>query len=114
MAAKTEGWTPAAVRVGTPSRLRETPAPWRRSTSSLLEGIDSLLGVLDAQAGTYTLTKNTIKFEDRGRGSRVRGASGDGSWRRWIRRKAAGGWEQPGPMTYLLQAIGATRLPLAT
>jgi hypothetical protein len=27
--------------------------------------------------------------------------------------KAGGGWELPGPMTYLLQAIGATRLPLA-
>ena len=27
--------------------------------------------------------------------------------------KAAGGAEQPGPMSYLLQAIGATRLPLA-
>ena len=33
-------------------------------TTSLIEGIDSVLGVLDAQAGTYMVTKNTIRFED--------------------------------------------------
>jgi hypothetical protein len=113
VAAKTQGWTPTAVRVWyARSALKEAPA-MAALTSSLLEGIDSLFGVLDAQAGTYTLTKNTIKFEDAGAARefaalRARiSATVDSA-------KAAGGWEQPGPMTYLLQAIGATRLPLAT
>jgi hypothetical protein len=113
VAAKTQDWTPAAVRVWyARGELKETPA-MAALTSSLLEGIDSLFGVLDAQAGTYTLTKNTIKFEDAGAArefTALRGriiAAVDSA-------KAAGGWEQPGPMTYLLQAIGATRLPQAT
>jgi hypothetical protein len=113
VAAKTQAWTPAAVRVWfARGELKETPA-MAALTSSLLEGIDSLFGVLDAQAGTYTLTKNTIKFEDAGAArefAALRGriiAAMDSA-------KAAGGWEQPGPMTYLLQAIGATRLPQAT
>jgi hypothetical protein len=112
VAAKTQGWTPAAVRVwharGT---LKEAPA-LAGLTSSLLEDIDSLFGVLDAQSGTYTLTKNTIKFEDAGAARefaalRTRIITAVDS------AKAAGGWELPGPMTYLLQAIGTTRLPLA-
>jgi hypothetical protein len=113
VAAKTQGWTPAAVRVWyARGELKETPA-MAALTSSLLEGIDSLFGVLDAQAGTYTLTKNTIRFEDAGAArefAALRGriiAAVDSA-------KVAGGWELPGPMTYLLQAIGATRLPLAT
>ena len=112
VAAKTQGWTPAAVRVWyARGELKETPA-MAALTSSLLEGIDSLFGVLDAQAGTYTLTKNTIKFEDAGAAREftvLRGriiAAVDSA-------KVAGGWELPGPMTYLLQAIGTTRLPLA-
>ena len=113
VAAKTQGWTPAAVRVWyARGELKETPA-MAALTSSLLEGIDSLFGVLDAQAGTYTLTKNTIKFEDAGAAREFAALRG-----RIIAAvesaKAAGGWEQPGPMTYLLQAIGATRLPQAT
>jgi hypothetical protein len=113
VAAKTQGWTPAAVRVWyARGALKEAPA-LAGLTSSLLEGIDSLFGVLDAQSGTYTLTKNTIKFEDAGAArefadlrTRIM-ATVDSA-------KAAGGWELPGPMTYLLQAIGTTRLPLAT
>jgi hypothetical protein len=113
VAAKTQGWTPAAVRVWyARSALKETPA-LAELTSSLLEGIDSLFGLVDAQAGAYTLTKNTIKFEDAGAAREFTAlrtqimAAVDSA-------KAAGGWELPGPMTYLLQAIGTTRLPLAT
>jgi hypothetical protein len=112
VAAKTQGWTPAAVRVWyARGSLKEAPA-LAGLTSSLLEEIDSLFGVLDAQSGTYTLTKNTIKFEDAGAAREFAAlrtqiiAAVDSA-------KAAGGWELPGPMTYLLQAIGATRLPLA-
>lgn len=112
VAAKTQGWTPAAVRVWyARAELKETPA-MAALTSSLLQGIDSLFGVLDAQAGTYTLTKNTIKFEDAG-AAREFTALRTQINTAVASAKAAGGWEQPGPMTYLLQAIGATRLPLA-
>ena len=113
VAAKTQGWSPAAVRVWyARGGLKETPA-LAALTSSLLEGVDSLFGVLDAQAGSYTLTKTSIKFEDADAArefmalrTRIMAAVDSA--------KAAGGWELPGPMTYLLQAIGATRLPLAT
>ena len=81
-------------------------------TSSLLEGIDSLFGVLDAQAGTYTLTKNTIRFEDPS-AAREYGALRARIAAALDSAKAAG-QDPTGPMGYLLQAIGATRLPLAT
>jgi hypothetical protein len=112
VAAKTQGWTPAAVRVWyARGALKEAPA-LAGLTSSLLEGIDSLFGVLDAQSGSYTLTKNTIKFEDAG-AAREFAALRTQIMAAVDSAKAAGGWEQPGPMTYLLQSIGATRLPLA-
>jgi hypothetical protein len=113
VAAKTQGWTPAAVRVWyARGALKETPA-MAGLTSSLLEGIDSLFGVLDAQSGTYTLTKNTIKFEDAG-AAREFAALRTQIMADVDSAKTAGGWDLPGPMTYLLQAIGSTRLPLAT
>ena len=82
-------------------------------TTSLIDAIDSMLGVLDAQAGTYTLTKNTIRFEEAAAARRYAElraritATVDPA-------RTAGGADQPGPMSYLLQAIGTTRLPLAT
>jgi hypothetical protein len=112
VAAKAQAWTPAAVRVwyARPA-LKEAPAV-AALTSSLLEGIDSLFGVLDAQAGTYTLTKNTIKFEDPGAAREYAALRAQISVAVDSAKAAVVG-EQPGPMTYLLQAIGATRLPLA-
>ena len=109
---KRHGWTPAQVRdwYARPS-AKESPG-LVALTSSLIAGIDSLFGVLDAQAGTYTLTTNTIRFEDPGAAReytalRQRIAATVDS------AKAAGGAEQPGPMSYMLQAIGTTRLPVA-
>jgi hypothetical protein len=109
---KQHGWTPAQVRdwYAKPS-ARDSPG-LVALTSSLIEGIDSLFGVLNTQAGTYTLTKNTIRFEDPGAAReytalRQRIAATVDS------AKAAGGAEQPGPMSYMLQAIGTTRLPVA-
>ena len=81
-------------------------------TSSLLQGIDSLFGVLNAQAGTYTLTTNTIKFEDPS-AAREYSALREQIMAAVASAKVTGGAEQGGPMSYLLQAIGATRLPLA-
>jgi hypothetical protein len=113
VASKAQAWTPAAVRVwyARPT-LQESPA-MVALTSSVLQGVDSLFGVLDAQAGTYTLTKNGIKFEDPSAAREYAALRGQimGALES---ARVAGATEQPGPMSYLLQAIGTTRLPLAT
>jgi hypothetical protein len=79
-------------------------------TSTILTGMDSLLGVLDAQAGAYQVEKNSIRFED------PSAARAYGELREEIAKavdvaKAAGGSDSTGPMLYLLEAIGSTRLP---
>ena len=79
-------------------------------TSTILTGLDSLLGVLDAQAGAYRVDKATIQFEDQG------AARAYGELREEISKavdvaKASGGADSTGPMIYLLEAIGSTRLP---
>jgi hypothetical protein len=113
MASRQRGWTPSQARewYARPS-AKESPT-LVVLTSTLMEGIDSLLGVLDAQAGTYTLTKNVIRFEDAG-AAREYMALRQQIIATLEAARAAGGADQPGPMSYLLQAIGATRLPAAT
>jgi hypothetical protein len=79
-------------------------------TSTILTGMDSLLGVLDAQAGAYKVDKATIHFEDLG------AARAYGELRQEISKavdvaKASGGADSTGPIIYLLEAIGSTRLP---
>jgi hypothetical protein len=113
VASKAQAWAPAAVRVWYARPMLEEAPAMAVLTSTLLQGIDSLFGVLDAQAGTYTLTKNTIKFEDPS-AAREYAALRAQITAAVESAKAAGGTEQLGPMGYLLQAIGATRLPLAT
>ena len=113
VASKRMGWSQEAVRewYSRPAR-RESPAI-AALTTSLIDGIDSMLGVLDAEAGTYKLTKNTIRFEDPGAANQYSAlraritATVDSA-------RVAGGESQPGPMGYLLKAIGTTRLPLAS
>jgi hypothetical protein len=88
---------------------REVPA-LATLTSTILSGMDSLLGVLDAQAGAYKIEKNAIRFED------PSAAHAYGELREEISKavdvaKASGGADSTGPMIYLLEAIGSTRLP---
>jgi hypothetical protein len=88
---------------------REVPA-LATLTSTILTGMDSLLGVLDAQAGAYKIDKNAIRFED------PSAAHAYGELREEISKavdvaKAAGGADSTGPMVYLLEAIGSSRLP---
>lgn len=88
---------------------KEVPALATLATT-ILTGVDSLLGVLDAQAGAYRLDKATIHFEDSG------AAKAYGELREEIGKavdvaKASGGADSTGPMIYLLEAIGSTRLP---
>jgi hypothetical protein len=112
VASKAQAWTPAAVRVWyTKPALEEAPEA-SALTSSVIAGIDSLFGVLDAQAGTYTVTKNTIRFEDPS-ATRAYAALRARITAALDSAKAAGAGDQAGPMSYLLQAIGSTRLPLA-
>jgi hypothetical protein len=112
VASKAQAWTPAAVRVWyTKPAIQEAPEA-SAVTSSVIAGIDSLFGVLDAQAGTYTVTKNTIRFEDPS-AARAYAALRARITAALDSAKAAGAQDQAGPMSYLLQAIGSTRLPLA-
>ncbi|MFL5514713.1 MAG: hypothetical protein ACJ8DJ_01060, partial [Gemmatimonadales bacterium] len=111
-ASKEQGWSPEMIRDWYSKPSRQEPAPLAALTASLIEGIDSLLGVLDAQAGTYALTKNTIRFEDPS-AAREYTVLRQQILATMEAAKAAGGADQPGPMSYLLQAIGATRLPVA-
>ena len=79
-------------------------------TSTILTGMDSLLGVLDAQAGAYRVDRGVIHFEDPG------AAREYGELRQQIMKavdvaKASGGVDTTGPINYLLEAIGSTRLP---
>jgi hypothetical protein len=112
VASKQLRWSPQTVRSWY-AKTSPVEAPTLAAhTSTLVGQIDSLLGVLDAQAGTYTLTKNTIRFEDAG-AAREYSALRQRITATVDSAKAAGATEGTGPMGYLLQAIGTTRLPLA-
>jgi hypothetical protein len=111
--AKTRNWAPAEIRQWYTKPVRTDPPTVASLTSTLIEGIDSLLGVLDAQAGTYAVTKNTIRFEDPA-AAREYMALRERIVVTMDSARAAGGADRPGPMSYLLQAIGATRLPIAS
>jgi hypothetical protein len=79
-------------------------------TTTILTDVDSLLGVLAAQAGAYRVDNGIIHFEDEG------AARAYGELRQEITKavdvaKAAGDADSTGPMIYLLEAIGSTRLP---
>jgi hypothetical protein len=111
--AKTRNWAPSDVRQWYAKPARTDAPEVAALTASLVSGIDSLFGVLDAQAGTYAVTKNTIRFEDPAAAREYM------TLRERIvvtmdSARAVGGADHPGPMSYLLQAIGATRLPIAS
>ncbi len=79
-------------------------------SSTILSGMDSLLGVLDAQAGAYRLDKGTIHFEQPA-ASRAYGALRQEITKAVDSARATGAADSTGPMGYLLEAIGTTRLP---
>ena len=110
---KARGWTPAELKMWYAKPVRAESPAVATLTASLIEGIDSLLGVLDAQAGTYAVTKNTIRFEDPA-AAREYMALREQIMVTMDSAKVAGAADHPGPMSYLLQAIGATRLPIAS
>ena len=113
VASRQQRWSPAAIREWYTKPSQAESPELAQLTSSLIEGVDSLLGVLDSQAGAYTVSATSIRFEDAG------AARDYSALRRRVTAmvdsaQAAGGARAAGPMRYLLQAIGTTRLPRAS
>jgi len=107
------GWTPKEVRHWDSRPPRKETAALELISGSLLAAVDSILGVLDAQAGAYKVRGTAIAFEDPGAGQAY------GALRRQIKQQIdaaviAGGATSPGPTGLLLQAIGTSSLPRET
>jgi hypothetical protein len=107
---RSRAWSPREVRDWYARMPEKESSACAALTTSLLTSVDSLLGVLDAQAGAYRLSRNAIEFED------AAAAREYSALRQQITATvdsaiAAGGAESPGPLGYLLQAIGTSRLP---
>ena len=104
------GWSPkTAKRWYSREGGKDSPA-LVALTERLVARIDSVLAVLSAQAGAYTLEEGRIHFED------VSASREYGELRRNVNAtvdaaRIAGGEESAGPMGHLLKAIGTTRLP---
>jgi hypothetical protein len=110
---KLHDWTPKDLRGWSSRPLRMETPTLELSSGSLLAAIDSILGVLDAQAGAYKVRGTAIAFEDPGAGQAY------GALRRRIKDQidgavAAGGATSEGPTGLLLQAIGTSALPRET
>jgi hypothetical protein len=113
MFAKQFGWTPKQVKQWYSRGTRTEDPALEVLSGTLLAGIDSVLGVLDAQAGAYKIRGTAIAFED------PTAAQKYGALRRGIKEQvdaavAAGGATSAGPTGLLLRAIGTTSLPRET
>src|SRR3954447_1064598 len=111
--AKQNQWTPKQIRKWYARPQRKESPTLELISGSLMASIDSLLGVLDAQAGAYKIRGTAIAFEDPTAGQAY------GALRRRIKEQvdaaiAAGGGISSGPTGLLLQAIGTTTLPRET
>jgi hypothetical protein len=111
--AKEHSWSPRKIRewYSRPAQV-ETPS-LKLLGETLLASIDTLLGVLDTQAGAYKIRGSAIAFEDPSAGQAY------GALRRKIREQidaviAAGGATSSGPAALVLQAIGTSTLPRET
>jgi hypothetical protein len=110
---KLHGWTPKEVRQWNSRPLRTETPTLELISGSLLAAIDSVLGVLDDQAGAYKVRGTAIAFED------PAASQAYGPLRRRIKEQidaavAAGGATSPGPTGLLLQVIGTSALPRET
>lgn len=111
--AKRYRWTPAQVKQWYSREIRTENPELEVLSGGLVAGIDSILGVLDAQAGAYKIRGGAIAFED------PMAAQAYGTLRRRIKEQidaavAAGGATSPGPTGLLLRAIGTSSLPRET
>jgi hypothetical protein len=111
--AKQFGWTPKQVKQWKSRDIRTEDPALEVLSGTLLAGIDSVLGVLDAQAGAYKIRGTAIAFED------PIAAQKYGVLRRRVKEQidaavSAGGATSPGPTGLLLRVIGTTSLPRET
>ena len=103
-------WSPKAVRRWYSRPPLKEPTAMVAMSATFLATVDSVLGVLDDQAGAYYFTEQGIKFEDVVANRRY------GELRRHLNSlvetsRINGGTEPGTPMAHLLQAIGTTQLP---
>jgi hypothetical protein len=113
MFAKRFGWSPKQVKQWYSREIRAEDPALEGLSGTLLAGIDSILGVLDAQAGAYKIRGTAIAFEDPTAAHRY------GALRQQIKEQvdaavASGGGTSAGPTGLLLRAIGTTSLPRET
>jgi len=106
-------WTPKEVRQWHSRPLRNESPTLELISGSLMAAIDSILGVLDDQAGAYKVRGTAIAFED------PAATPAYGALRRRIKEQidaavAADGATSAGPTGLLLQAIGTSALPRET
>jgi hypothetical protein len=111
--ARQQSWSPKTVRQWYSRTVRKESPTLEQLSGSLLSSIDSVLGLLNAQAGTYKIRGSAIAFED------PSASQAYGTLRRRIKDQidaavAAGGATGLGATGLLLQAIGTTSLPRET
>lgn len=111
--AKRHKWSSKDVKQWHSRAPRQESPTLELLNGSLMSGIDSLLGVLDEQAGAYKLRGTAIAFED------PAATLAYGALRRKIKEQidaavAAGAATTFGPTGMLLQAIGTSTLPRET
>ena len=111
--AKRNGWKPKEIKQWSSRTPRKESPTLELLTGSLLAGIDSILGVLDAQAGAYKIRGTAIAFEN------PAATQAYAALRRRIKEGidgavGAGGATSFGPAGLLLQAIGTSTLPRET
>jgi hypothetical protein len=103
-------WAPQTVRRWYSRPPLKEPTAMVAMSATFLATVDSVLGVLDDQAGAYYFTEQGIKFEDVVANRRY------GELRRHLASliettRMNGGTEPGTPMAHLLQAVGTTQLP---
>jgi hypothetical protein len=111
--ARSRRWTPKDLRDWQSRPLRKESPTLELVSESLVTGIDSILGVLDAHAGAYKVRGTAIAFED------PSASLAYGGLRRRIKEQidaavSAGAATSSGPTSLLLQAIGTSTLPRET
>jgi hypothetical protein len=111
--ARQQSWSAWKVRQWYSRPPRKEAPTLELISGSLVSSFDSLLGVLNAQAGAYKIRGTAIAFED------PAASQAYGALRRKIKEQidaavAAGGATSPGVTGLLLQAIGTSSLPRET
>jgi hypothetical protein len=111
--ATANAWSPRKSREWSARLDRKEEPTLELLSGSLLANIDSVLGVLNSQAGAYKIRRTAIAFEDPAAGQAY------GALRRRIKEQidaavAAGGATASAPIGLLLRAIGTSTLPRET